>query len=194
MPLFPNLHYFHCIFDIKPLTRSVSTALRILSHDLSWTICSHLWIEDLNQLWKPVRANILASLLRRNMSLLSKFKPKRKKAEIWSPRWHFRQIKLLFQPLCCYKNNLYNGTVNQLKRKKLPKASEDFQGHEELKDGLPHRLRQPGALLLQSPTDPLHRHVHIISYLKDEVVWLCFSTFVKVSNNNNSIWLKKPCF
>lgn len=62
----------------KPLTLSVSTALRILSQDLSWTICSHLWIEDLNQLWKPVRANILASLLEKNASRFNKFKAEEK--------------------------------------------------------------------------------------------------------------------
>lgn len=47
------------------LTLSVSTALQILSHDLSWTICRNLWMDDLNQLWNPVKANIFASLRRR---------------------------------------------------------------------------------------------------------------------------------
>lgn len=59
-------------------------------------------------------------------------------------------------------------TDNELERKKLPKAFEDFQGHEELKDGLSHCLSQPGALLLQGPTNPLHCYIYIISHLKDE--------------------------
>lgn len=59
---------FYTLFKEQwPLTLSVSTALRILSQDLSWTICSHLWMEPLNQLWKPVKANILASLLEKNI-------------------------------------------------------------------------------------------------------------------------------
>lgn len=69
----------------------------------------------------------------------------------------------------------YRRTDNQLERKKLSKAFEDFQGHEELKDGLSHCLSQPGALLLQSSTNPLHRYIYIISYLKDERIWLCQS-------------------
>ena len=69
---------------------------------------------------------------------------------------------------CSFMNCHESRTDNQLERKKLPKAFEDFQGHEELKDGLSHRLCQSGALLLQSAAHPLHRHVHIIGYLEDE--------------------------
>lgn len=158
------------------LTISVSTALQILSQDLSWTICSHLWIEDLNQLWKPVKANILVSLLGKNTSIFDQFQS-HKKVEISSPHWHFKQITSGRSLLCCYINCYYSQTDNQLERKKFSKAFEDFQGDEEFKDGLPHCLGQSGALLLQSSTDPLHRHVYIISYLKDErrasnTVWL----------------------
>lgn len=69
--------------------------------------------------------------------------------------------------------------LNQLEREKLSEAFEDFQGHEELKDGLSHCLRQSAALLLQSPAHPLHGYIYIISYLKDERLWLS----IKVSNN-----------
>lgn len=93
--------------------------------------------------------------------------------------------------LHCYINRRWSQKDNQLERKKLSKAFEDFQGHEELKDGLSHCLRQSGALLLESPTHPLHRHVHIISYLSGQRKSACFIR-VKVSSNNN-IWLRKTC-
>lgn len=71
------------------LTLSVSTALRILSHDRSWTICSHWWIEDLNQLWKPVRANILASLFGEPDRCFFLKKKQIQNRLISSPHWHF---------------------------------------------------------------------------------------------------------
>ena len=58
------------------LTLSVSTALQILSQDLSWTICSHLWMEDLNQLLKPVKASILASLSEKRANIFNKAEEK----------------------------------------------------------------------------------------------------------------------
>lgn len=81
---------------------------------------------------------------------------------------------------------------NLLERQKLPKAFEDFQGHEELKDGLSHCLRQSGALLLQSTTDTLHRYVHIIGNLKDQII--CSSTCVNPNNNNNAAWLAQVVY
>lgn len=57
---------------------------------------------------------------------------------------------------------------NWLQRKELSKAFEDFQGHEELKDGLPHGLSESGALLLQSSTNSLHCYIYVISDLKGE--------------------------
>lgn len=59
-------------------------------------------------------------------------------------------------------------TENQLEREELSEAFQDFQGDEELKDGLSHGLSQSGALLLQSPADSLHGHAHIIGHLKRE--------------------------
>lgn len=93
--------------------------------------------------------------------------------------------------LHCYINRRWGQKDNPLERKKLSKAFEDFQGHEELEDGLSHCLRQSGALLLESPAHPLHRHVHIVSYLSGQRKSACFIR-VKVSSNNN-IWLRKTC-
>lgn len=140
-----------CVSSVKRqnlLTLSVSTALRILSHDRSWTICSHWWMEDLNQLWKPVRANILASLFG---------KPDRW-ADTFALRFHLALIG-------CINRHDSQKTENQLERQKLPEAFEDFQGGVKLEDGLAHRLGQSEVLLLQSSAHPLHRYVYIISYL-----------------------------
>lgn len=147
-------------------TWSVSTALRILSQDLSWTICSHLWMDDLNQLWKPVKANILASLYEENTD------------HRWIQGWRQSLTRGLFkrrtagsEPFArCYAwiQSLGEREKNQLEWEELPEAFEDFQGHEELKDGLSHCLSQSGALLLQGPTHPLHCYVHIVSCLEGE--------------------------
>lgn len=57
---------------------------------------------------------------------------------------------------------------NKLEREELSKAFQDFQRDEELEDGLSHALGQSGALLLQSSTDALHGHVHVIGDLRRE--------------------------
>lgn len=59
---------------------------------------------------------------------------------------------------------------NQLERKKLSKAFEDFQRHEQLVDGLAHCLCQSGALLFQCPAHALHCNIHVVCYLKHSTV------------------------
>lgn len=120
----------------------------------------------MNQLWKPVRANILASLSgRREGKRLFSIKAEPRK-RLKAPRPPFPDISDK-QSGGCTKCH-FGLTENQLEREELSEAFQDFQRDEELKDDLSHGLSQSGALLLQSPADPLHGHTHIIGHLKRE--------------------------
>lgn len=87
-------------------------------------------------------------------------------------------------------NSHFSQSDNQLERKKLSKAFEGFQGHEELKDSLPHCLSQSGALLLQSPTHPLHCYVYVVGYLKDEISVKHLSKLVTTTHRDSKDYIR----
>lgn len=89
-----------------------------------------------------------------------------------------------------HMNSHFSQSDNQLERKKLSKAFEGFQGHEELKDSLPHCLSQSGALLLQSPTHPLHCYVYVVGYLKDEISVKHLSKLVTTMHRDSKDYIR----